>query len=169
MNNTSITTGVAVAAAIIIIVIFFFFRGSVYSLFSHNLTPSVTQKVSQTTQKTSKLPSTAQKLSIINVTVGTGTVAKQGDVITVDYIGKLSNGTIFDSSAAHKKPFTFVLGIGQVIQGWDEGLVGMKVGGTRILVIPPSLGYGNRIAGHIPANSTLTFEVKLIKVTSPKK
>lgn len=168
MNNTSITTGIAVAAAIAIIVIFFFFRGSVYSLFSHNSIPSTTQKVSKTTQKTPVLPST-NKLSIANIIVGTGTVAKQGDTITVDYIGKLSNGTIFDSSAAHKKPFTFVLGIGQVIQGWDKGIIGMKVGGTRILVIPPSLGYGGRTVGPIPANSTLTFEVKLIKVTPPKK
>ncbi len=169
MNNTSITTGIAVMAAIVVVVIFFFFRGSVYSLLSHNSTPSTTQKDSITTQKASTLPSIIQKLSITNVTIGNGTIAKQGDIITVDYIGKLSNGTIFDSSVAHKKPFTFVLGIGQVIQGWDKGLIGMKVGGTRILVIPPSLGYGNRVVGPIPANSTLTFEVKLIKVISPKK
>ena len=112
---------------------------------------------------------TVKKLVVDDVKVGTGTVAQAGDTVTVNYIGTLTNGTEFDSSYKRNQPFTFTLGAGQVIKGWDKGVAGMKVGGKRILVIPPSLGYGSRAAGPIPANSTLVFAVELLKVQPPKK
>ena len=86
--------------------------------------------------------------------------------MTVQYVGSLTNGTIFDASAKHgTSGFTFTLGAGQVIKGWDEGLVGMKEGGKRKLIIPASLAYGSQAVGNvIPANSTLIFEVELVKV-----
>lgn len=94
---------------------------------------------------------------------GTGAEATVGKTITVNYTGRFENGSIFDTSVG-KAPFTFTLGAGGVIAGWDQGLQGMKVGGKRLLIVPPSLGYGPNDYGPIPGNSTLIFEVELLKV-----
>jgi peptidylprolyl isomerase len=107
---------------------------------------------------------TADGLQIQDLTVGTGAEAKSGDTITVNYLGTLTNGTKFDSSYDRNQPFTTQIGVGQVIKGWDEGMVGMKVGGKRKLTIPASLGYGSQDMGSIPPNSTLIFEVELLGV-----
>ena len=96
--------------------------------------------------------------------VGTGDVAVAGKDVTVNYTGMFTDGTKFDSSLDRGVPFTFRLGAGQVIKGWDIGVEGMKVGGKRILVIPPELGYGAQAVGPIPANSTLVFQVELVSV-----
>ena len=97
--------------------------------------------------------------------VGGGDEAQKGQRVTVHYTGWLTNGTKFDSSKDHGEPFSFKLGAGQVIAGWDEGVAGMKVGGQRKLTIPPELGYGARGAGGvIPPNATLVFEVELLAV-----
>ncbi len=101
---------------------------------------------------------------IEDLRVGTGAEAKAGQTVTVNYSGTLTNGQKFDSSYDRGTPFTFVLGVGQVIQGWDEGFAGMKVGGKRKLTIPAEMGYGNRAIGSIPANSTLIFEVEMLDV-----
>ena len=108
-------------------------------------------------------------LQISDAKVGTGAEAKAGQHVTVHYTGWLYNngvkGAKFDSSKDRNDPFVFALGGGQVIRGWDEGVQGMKVGGTRLLVIPPELGYGARGAGGvIPPNATLMFEVELLGV-----
>lgn len=104
-------------------------------------------------------------LQIEDLTVGDGAEATAGKRVTVHYTGWLTNGTKFDSSKDRGNPFVFPLGAGQVIQGWDKGVVGMKVGGQRKLTIPPHLGYGARGAGGvIPPNATLVFEVELLKV-----
>ncbi len=97
-------------------------------------------------------------------TVGTGAAAVSGNSVSVHYIGALTDGQVFDTSRARNEAFTFTLGAGQVIKGWDEGVDGMKVGGTRILVIPPELGYGASGIGPIPPNATLIFEVELLSV-----
>jgi FKBP-type peptidyl-prolyl cis-trans isomerase len=104
------------------------------------------------------------ELTIEDLVVGTGEEAVSGKMITVNYKGTLTNGTQFDSSYDRGQPFSFNLGAGEVIQGWDQGFSGMKVGGKRKLTIPPSLGYGSRDLGTIPSNSTLIFEVELLKV-----
>ena len=107
---------------------------------------------------------TASGLSITELEVGDGAVAGPGQTVVVNYRGTLENGKEFDSSYG-RGPFNFPLGAGRVIKGWDEGVAGMKVGGKRILTIPPELGYGSRGAGNvIPANATLIFEVELLKV-----
>lgn len=101
-----------------------------------------------------------------DIVVGTGDEAVAGKTVTVKYVGTLTDGTQFDASANHGDgTFSFTLGAGQVIQGWDQGVVGMKVGGTRKLTIPPAMGYGAQAVGSIPANSTLIFQIELVKVS----
>ncbi|MGH7164274.1 MAG: FKBP-type peptidyl-prolyl cis-trans isomerase [Nitrospiraceae bacterium] len=108
---------------------------------------------------------TESGLQYVDLVKGTGRQAEPGNSATVHYTGWLANGTKFDSSLDRKEPFSFRVGGGQVIQGWDEGVKGMKVGGKRKLIIPPNLGYGARGAGNvIPPNATLTFEVELLEV-----
>ena len=98
-------------------------------------------------------------------TEGTGEVSKAGDVLTVHYVGTLENGNKFDSSIDRGSPFSFTLGVGQVIQGWEEGMSGMKVGEKRKLTISPEKGYGERgVPGVIPSNATLIFEVELLGI-----
>jgi FKBP-type peptidyl-prolyl cis-trans isomerase len=103
-------------------------------------------------------------LSYQLLATGSGDEARSGDKISVHYIGRLENGTVFDSSRDRGEPFTFRLGKGLVITGWDEGLVGMREGEQRRLIIPPALGYGSSDKGKIPANSTLTFDVEMVDV-----
>jgi FKBP-type peptidyl-prolyl cis-trans isomerase len=108
---------------------------------------------------------TADGLQYWDIKVGTGPAATAGQTVKVHYTGWLTNGKKFDSSVDRGEPFTFPLGGGQVIKGWDEGVAGMKVGGKRQLRIPPQLGYGDRGAGGvIPANATLIFDVELLGV-----
>lgn len=123
-------------------------------------TPQVTV---QETMDNTKI--TESGLKIQDLTVGNGQEVKSGDRVTVHYVGTLENGTKFDSSYDRGTPFSTQIGTGAVIQGWDEGIVGMKVGGKRKLTIPPDLGYGAQAAGEIPPNSTLIFEVELIRVS----
>ncbi len=103
------------------------------------------------------------KLIIQDSKVGDGAVVHEGSRVTVHYIGKLQDGTKFDSSYDRNEPYVFTVGEGSVIKGWDTGLLGMKVGGERILVIPDNLAYGNREVGTIPPRSTLLFAIELIK------
>lgn len=133
----------------LLVVGFFFILGmpfSTSSLDSQNLGASASQVVVQ------------------DVAAGTGPAAQAGDLVTVNYTGRLGDGTIFDTSVG-KTPYSFTLGAGQVIPGWDQGIVGMQVGGKRILVIPPGLAYGPQDYGPIPGNSTLMFEVDVVSIT----
>lgn len=99
-----------------------------------------------------------------DIATGTGTEAVAGKKVSVTYAGWLTNGTIFDQTADPNKPFSFTLGAGSVITGWEQTIPGMKVGGERLLIIPPAVGYGNTAQGLIPANSVLIFRVKLVGV-----
>lgn len=110
------------------------------------------------------LQTTPSGLQYADAQEGTGQAAQPGNTVVVHYTGRLTNGETFDSSLRRNQPFSFTLGAGEVIRGWDEGVAGMKVGGRRLLVIPPELGYGRRAVGPIPANSTLVFEVELLAV-----
>jgi FKBP-type peptidyl-prolyl cis-trans isomerase len=105
-----------------------------------------------------------KKLVIDDIKVGQGAEVKEGDTVEVHYVGTLQNGTQFDSSRSRGETFSFTVGEGRVIAGWEQGLIGMKVGGERVLVIPPELGYGSSAIGPIPANSTLIFMIELISI-----
>lgn len=115
-------------------------------------------------QKEGKTVTKSNGLGIQDVNVGRGVEASAGKSVTVNYTGMLEDGTVFDSSESHGQPFTFNLGAGQVIPGWEEGIVGMKVGGKRRLIIPPALAYGSQGTRSIPPNSTLIFDVQLVAV-----
>lgn len=161
-------TGIATALALVVVIMFFVVPG--LWPFGQATAPAEEEVAGNTIQlATTTMPrEDATELSVTDIVVGSGTAAAAGDAITVNYVGALTNGTIFDASANHPESangYTFPLGAGQVIAGWDQGLVGMKVGGKRRLVIPPALAYGDRAIGEIiPANSTLVFEVELVNV-----
>jgi len=108
---------------------------------------------------------TASGLKYVDRKIGDGASPSAGKKVTVHYTGTLTDGTKFDSSVDRGQPFKFVIGVGQVIKGWDEGIMTMKVGGKRKLIIPPDLGYGARGAGSvIPPDATLIFEVEMLGV-----
>lgn len=154
-------TGIAVALALVVMAVFFLFPG--LSPFGSAPTQATADT---TTQPESTTMTNPDELQAADEVVGTGAVAEAGDIVTVNYVGSLTNGTVFDASANHGSTgFTFNLGAGQVIKGWDLGVAGMREGGKRKLVIPAALAYGDRAIGDvIPANSTLIFEVELLKV-----
>lgn len=112
-----------------------------------------------------EIVTTASGLQYQEINIGSGPEAIAGDTVVVHYTGTLEDGTKFDSSYDRDEPFEFVLGTGEVIKGWDEGVAGMRMGGIRKLVIPPDLAYGSQgIAGVIPPNAALTFEVELLRI-----
>lgn len=172
MNPTQ--TGIATALALVVVIVIFLFPGlsPFRSLQSQPQTAAVDQSQTLPSQQTASTTNTMPtnepitELMIKDEVVGTGATAAAGDTITVDYVGSLTNGTVFDASKNHgSSGFTFPLGAGRVIKGWDQGIVGMKEGGKRILAIPADLAYGNQAMGDvIPANSALIFEVELLKV-----
>ncbi len=144
-----ITTGIVVALAIAIVGFFF-----ISSFFTQLFQP----------QQSVVMNEPAAELIVQDQMMGTGVVAKVGDLVTVNYTGKFTDGTVFDTSVG-KDPYPFVLGAGAVIPGWDQGLQGMKVGGKRLLIVPPGLAYGAQGYGPIPPNATLVFEVTLVSVS----
>lgn len=142
------------------------------SWYANSLTQPQQPSIQQTSINTQNNQNNMDGLIIKDTVVGTGTVAAVGDAVTVNYTGTLDNGTVFDSSLKPgRTPFSFVIGStvpGQsVIQGWNDGVPGMRVGGTRELTIPPALGYGAGGAGTvIPPNATLHFTITLLSVSS---
>ncbi len=157
MNVTS--TGIAVALAIVVVLGFFLF-GAVNPFAAQEPAPAPVQAM-----PVAGTDETNDTAMINDTQEGSGEAAKPGDTVTVNYVGKLQNGTVFDASANHGGAFSFVLGQGRVIQGWEQGLLGMKVGGKRTLTIPPELGYGPNDHGPIPGNSTLIFDIELVSIT----
>lgn len=160
-------TTIAVVAGIVVILIILGGQGLISGLFggssANNANTQAAAGNGTSTQNTTMQPNPSQ-VQLQDITVGTGTEAVAGKQVTVNYIGELTDKTVFDSSYGRNQPFTFTLGAGQVIKGWDIGVAGMKVGGKRILVIPPELGYEAQANGPIPANSTLIFQVELLSV-----
>lgn len=152
MSNKQFTAAVAVVVGVVVLLLFFVF-GNPFSAIEQGLPAAA-------------LGGAGGQLLIQDEVVGTGEEAAIGSVVAVHYTGMFQDGRMFDSSVGGQ-PFQFVLGAGQVIPGWDQGLQGMKVGGKRLLIIPPDLAYGSQGYGPIPPNSTLTFEVELVEIMQP--
>jgi len=170
-------TGIATALALGVVVLIFILPelspwGQAAPAEEQSQTPAQITTNPQTTSTTMPtVPTPITQLMLKDDVVGTGAAAKAGDSVTVNYVGALTNGTVFDASANHgTSGFTFTLGAGQVIKGWDEGIVGMKEGGKRTLLIPAALAYGSQaVGGVIPANSDLIFQVELLMVQAPAR
>jgi FKBP-type peptidyl-prolyl cis-trans isomerase len=165
---------IAVVIALVIIIIFFgakFINKSVKTLTTNqstnvdiNTITTNNNNMDQNTQNAGNAANT-NGLIIRDSVLGTGAEAKVGNLVSVQYTGKLADGKVFDSSIPRGQPIEFTLGAGQVIKGWDQGILGMKVGGKRTLTIPANLGYGaNGYPPVIPANATLYFDVELVSV-----
>lgn len=171
MNKLSRNQWIAIVVAVVIVVWFFASSSLMVSLLGQNNDGVNTNNnfMMENQQVNNAADSSIPGLVIVDEVVGSGDQAEAGKMITANYTGMFENGTIFDTSIG-RAPFTFPLGQGLVIQGWDKGIVGMKVGGKRRLTISPELGYGfadmKDRAGNIviPASSTLIFEVELLEV-----
>lgn len=158
-------TAIATTLALVVVIAFFIFPG--LWPFGEASGVTATNQTASTTMPTDTATDT--QLVINDEVVGTGATAAAGDSVTVNYVGTFADGTVFDASAKHAETangFTFTLGAGQVIKGWDQGVAGMKEGGKRKLVIPSALAYGPAGQGSIPPNTDLTFEIELLKVVA---
>lgn len=150
--------GVAVA---VVFVGYTLFGGDIMNLFQKN---PMNQEAAAVTSNANNV--TPSGVVVKDEIVGQGPVVKAGDLVSVNYVLSLSDGTLIQNSKDFGKPFQFILGAGEVIPGWEQGFVGMKVGGVRTIVIPPELAYGANQAGPIPPNSTLVFIVELLDATA---
>jgi FKBP-type peptidyl-prolyl cis-trans isomerase len=152
---------------IILVIVLIIIIAAIYLFSQQN---KMTQPTNQNQQPEQQNPQTSSSYEIEGMKVeilkeGTGEAAKTGDTVSVHYVGTLENGTKFDSSIDRGEPFSFTLGENRVIQGWELGVLGMKVGEKRKLTIPSDLAYGNQaVGGVIPANATLVFEVELMGI-----
>jgi len=158
MKKLTKNESIGVAAALVVVG-FLIFGAQFWSLFTGSNASTGDASANATAMN---IPTTG--VQIEDQVVGTGPAANAGDTVTVNYVGMLTDGKVFDSSYDRNQPIVFKLGAGQVIKGWDSGLQGMKVGGKRRLVIAPDAGYGNQNVGPIPANSTLVFDVELVSI-----
>ena len=157
MRNLSKIEWIAVAVAVVFVG-YTLFGGDVTRLFQNNTT------MNDDSLAAANLGASGAGVIVNDIVAGGGVEVKQGDLLSVHYILSLSDGTQIQNSKDFGVPFQFVLGAGEVIQGWEQGFSGMKVGGVRTIVIPPELAYGDQAAGPIPPNSTLVFTVELVDV-----
>lgn len=164
MNVTA--TGIAVALAVILAFGLLVFGPGMFNPFSEPSQDATLIPMIDSENQGAPIPETLPtELTASDDVAGAGAEVKAGDTVSVLYTGRLADGTVFDASSLHgNEPFTFTVGAGAVIRGWDEGLLGMKVGGTRRLIIPADMAYGSQDLGVIPPNSTLIFDIQLLEI-----
>jgi FKBP-type peptidyl-prolyl cis-trans isomerase len=160
MKKLSRNEWIGVAAAVVFVG-YTLFGGDIMSLFQKN---SMNENASATAVNSESNTAPAGGVIIKDITVGNGPEVKTGQLISVNYVLSLADGTVIQESKVvnNGQPFQFTLGAGQVIPGWEMGFAGMKIGGVRVITIPPELAYGANQAGPIPANSTLVFTIELL-------
>lgn len=156
-------TNIIIILAILVVIVFVVLGLMGFGGFATVQTPETSATGAQAILNEIKDTGTVATLRVQEISDGAGDAVVAGDTVTVNYIGVLPDGTVFDSSEIHGEPFTFTVGEGAVIQGWEQGLLGMKEGGRRLLAVPPSFGYGAQAIGQIPANATLIFDIQLLK------
>ena len=177
MKEILISFGVIVTFSFLLLVASFFGAGNKPEAIAEQLSsnqPPATLIATNPNLESENTPMTSENtittdsgLQYVELEAGTGATPQRGQTVVVHYTGTLENGKKFDSSRDRGTPFSFKIGVGQVIQGWDEGVGSMRVGGRRKLIIPPELGYGSRGAGGvIPPNATLIFDVELLRIAS---
>ncbi|MDJ0509094.1 MAG: FKBP-type peptidyl-prolyl cis-trans isomerase [Crocosphaera sp.] len=174
MREIFISFGIIAAFGLLLLFSFIFSNSDEQTAIASENTPDITQDTLMalninnkeiTEMDLEKAVTTESGLKYIDLKEGEGASPTKGQTVTVHYTGTLENGKKFDSSRDRNQPFSFKIGVGQVIKGWDEGVASMKEGGQRILIIPSELGYGARGAGGvIPPNATLVFDVELLGV-----
>lgn len=136
---------------------------SLYLLINGVKVEKLDQEGNPLTDQNQEINTVTETVATEDIVIGTGDEVIAGDTLKVHYVGTLTDGTKFDSSRDRGTPYEFTLGVGEVIAGWDQGLLGMKIGGIRKITIPASLGYGEVEKPNIPANSTLIFEVEVLE------
>lgn len=169
MKTLSKKEWIALSVALVVVALFFLSKSFIYEFLTSGVSQNTNTGMNDTTMPADSsenmIPESVDALMLKDVEVGTGAEAVPGKMISVHYTGTLTNGTVFDSSLRRNMPFEFTLGAGQVIAGWDQGIVGMKVGGKRSLIIPANMAYGPEGRPPvIPANATLVFDVELLGV-----
>lgn len=162
MKKLSLNEGIGVSVALVAALGLLFFGNYIFGGAKNVSSGATATQKAQEANVASAV--TTNAIRIDEISAGTGQAVKAGDTISVHYIGALAGGGIFDSSYDRGQPISFVVGAGQLIKGFDQGVVGMQVGGKRKITIPPELGYGTEQIGPIPPNSTLVFEVELVSV-----
>lgn len=163
MKKLSNIEWVAVAIAVVFVG-YTLFGGSIMSLFQKN-SMNANSSAAAANASTNPTSNPSNGVVIKDIVAGTGPEVKAGQILTVNYVLSLSDGTVIQNSKDSGAPFKFILGAGQVIPGWEQGFAGMRVGGTRMITIPPELAYGPNQAGPIPPNSTLIFNIELLDAT----
>ena len=161
MKKFSRKENIGIFVALSVIVVFFLIMPSSFSSIRALLFEDSADKVEPID---SNVYDASLDFTVQNLVEGTGKPARVGDQLSVHYVGRFTDGEVFDSSVEKGVPFTFTLGEGLVIEGWERGLLNMKVGGRRVLVIPPELAYGKEGRGPIPPDSTLIFEIELLEI-----
>lgn len=154
------------AGLAVVFVAYMFFGGDIISMLDSSPTNNNQQAMANSSVTGGDDNSPVKTEDLV---VGTGPAIQNGMEVAVNYVLKLSDGTVIQDSKQMGQPFTFITGAGQLIKGWEMGILGMKVGSKRVIVIPPELGYGSQQVGPIPPNSTLVFEIEVVSAKFPNQ